>query len=307
MRLSLVVVVVAALGCGKGTDSTAPAPAPVGSGSGGAGGSAAPPPAADAAAAALSPKIEAAKCGEPCLFLLDAPIAQLTDTYKTKCGGMETKNLGFEDCKQLDYARNCLHAAHGLVYKKKKWKKLFEAKPWYEPHAEVDAKKIAMSEVEHANVHELYLRGKACKKNLKISGADYERIKAWFAALPKPPAPKFAFHWDNNGEDEPSYAPSDIKDFVAFLDDKETKLTSKVRAGKEVFASYEEPKALADDKKLLAAIHVTDPSKLRAIDVNIEIAHGTEDEPYMEEMNMRFIYDDKDQLVAVTGEHVAID
>ncbi len=47
-----------------------------------------------------------------------------------------------------------------------------------------------MTEVEHANVHELYERGKACRKNLNISGADYERIRNWFAALPKSPMPK---------------------------------------------------------------------------------------------------------------------
>jgi hypothetical protein len=308
MRLH-VVVVIALCSCGKGAKD-APAPAPGSA----VGGSAVASPAAGSGSAvavvsALSPKLEAAKCGEPCLFLLDTPIAQLADTYKTRCGGMETKNLGFDDCKQLDYVRNCVYAAHGVVYKKKKWKQVFDAKPWYEPHAEVTAKTIAMSEVEHANVHELYLRGKACKKNLKISGADYERIKAWFAALPKPPMPKFTFAWNNFGaQEEPTELPVvDRKGLVTFLDDKNTELKHMVLSAKDVVGSYEDPATFAKQTKLLEAIHVTDSSKLRSIILEIELGHGTEDEPYTDSMTLRFVYDDKDQLVAFTGEHIAFD
>ena len=42
---------------------------------------------------------------------------------------MQTKDLGYEDCKKLDYMRNCIYAAHGLVFKKNKWKAL-TTKPW---------------------------------------------------------------------------------------------------------------------------------------------------------------------------------
>jgi len=306
MRL-WVVVVIALCSCGKGEQDAGPKGAP---GSAGSGSAVATPPAGSGSAvagSAPSPKIAAAKCGEPCLFLLDTPIAQLADAYKTACGGMETKNLGFDDCKQLDYVRNCVYAAHGLVYKKK-WKKVFEAKPWYEPRADVRAKTIAMSEVEHANVHELYLRGKACKKNLKISGADYERIKAWFAALPKPPVPKFVFAWNNYGDNEPeTLPPVDGKGLVTFLDDDTTEVKSKVRSGKEISGSYEEPATLAKETKLLEPIHVTDPSKLRSIRLDIELGHGTEDEPYTDSFTLHFIYDDKDQLVAMTAERITFD
>src|SRR5437773_11275473 len=107
-----VVGIVAAFAGGRGGDSKAPPAAGSGSGSAPAAGSGSGSSAAgsgSAAPAARSPKIDAARCGEPCLFLLDTPIGSLTDTFKAKCGGMETKNLGFDDCKQMDYARNCIY------------------------------------------------------------------------------------------------------------------------------------------------------------------------------------------------------
>ncbi len=83
---------------------------------------------------------------------------------------MTTKDLGYQDCKSLDYARNCIYAAHGLVFKKKKWK-VFQAKPWYEARPEFKAKSISPLEV--ANVSELNKRGKACKAGVNVSGADF--------------------------------------------------------------------------------------------------------------------------------------
>src|SRR6185436_10517947 len=139
-------------GSGGATGSAAASAPAAGSGSAGSATVAAAPP--------LSPKIKAARCGEPCLFLTDTPLAKLLETYKAECGGMTTKDLGYQDCKSLDYARNCIYAAHGLVYKKKKWK-VFSTKPWYEPRPEFQAKSI--SPLEIANVSELNKRGKACK------------------------------------------------------------------------------------------------------------------------------------------------
>src|SRR5512140_228704 len=118
---------------------------------------------------ALSPKIKAARCGEPCLFLVDTPLDNLQATFTAECGGMKTPDLGYHDCKQLDYVRNCIYAAHGVVFATKKWKG-FGKKPWYDAHPEVSAKTV-LSPLEIANVHELNQRGQACKKGLAISGA----------------------------------------------------------------------------------------------------------------------------------------
>jgi hypothetical protein len=303
MRVTLCLVVVLSA-CGNKTKDAPPPPPAAGSGSA----QVAAPTAAAPAAAASTSKLEAARCDDPCLFLLDTPIAQLVDTFKAKCAGKETKDLGFQDCKQLDYVRNCVYAAHGLVYKKKKWKKVFEAKPWYEPHADVDAKKIAMSDVEHANVHELYERGKACKKGLSISGADYERIRKWFAALPKAPVPKLAAHWeDDGGADAPPNALTADKpaEFFAWLNEN-SEAKAKMKSGK-VYASYILPEVLSGDKTLLDFLKVKDASKLRAIALSIEGEHGTEEAPFTEGLDLTFVYDDKDQLIGIVGKHYAFD
>ncbi|HEV7559467.1 MAG TPA: YARHG domain-containing protein, partial [Kofleriaceae bacterium] len=130
MRWIWVIAMVSA--CGK---SDAPAPvagsgAASGSGTAGSGsavaagsGSATGSGSGSAVAAvALSPKIKAARCGEPCLFLVDTPLAKMTETFTAECAGMKTPDLGYTDCKQLDYVRNCIYAAHGVVFKKKRWK-----------------------------------------------------------------------------------------------------------------------------------------------------------------------------------------
>ena len=170
---------------------------------------------------------------------------------------MKTKDLGYEDCQQLDYMRNCIYAAHGLVYKKKKWK-LFAAKPWYEAHADFDAKSI--SELERTNVHELNTRGKACKKGLSVSGADYERLKAWFAAIPKPPplpAALIAY-----------YEPADAKTFLAKLN--KALGGKKVRLGGGITAEYEDAEHLdVTLPELNAALKPAANAKLRAIRVLI--------------------------------------
>jgi hypothetical protein len=151
----------------------------------------------------LSPMIRAARCGEPCLFLTETPLEKLVEVYRTECAGMETKDVGFGDCSKMDYVRNCVYAAHGLVYKKKRWKKVFEAKPWYQPNPTVLAKS-ALGPLELANIRELNLRGKACKKGMSISGADFARVSAWFKSLDKAPMlPKILYtHRGQVGRDE---------------------------------------------------------------------------------------------------------
>src|SRR5712691_4674042 len=83
---SIVWLLIAVAACGKGDDKK-PEPA-VGSTAGSASGSgsatagsAAAGSAASATPPPLSPKIKAARCGDPCLFLVDTPLDKLIDTY----------------------------------------------------------------------------------------------------------------------------------------------------------------------------------------------------------------------------------
>jgi hypothetical protein len=292
-----------------GSGSSAPAAAAAAAGSGSAaaaaaagstaGAGAGSATTAAAAAPALSPKIKAARCGEPCLFLTDTPLAQLLDSYKAECGGMTTKDLGYEDCKSLDYARNCIYAAHGLVFKKKKWK-VFATKPWYEARPEFKAK--AISPLEVANVSELNKRGKACKAGVNISGADFERLKQWAAATNagKLPAPKVIFI-DNERKT--------AAELVAWLKEElsSAQQDRKLSLQSEASGSYEPWDQVPAE--LVQAIKAPAGAKLRSIlvDVNDPSVSGSEDNPVTEGMTLRFVYDDKDQLLAVGAAHYLYD
>jgi hypothetical protein len=305
-RSSLIVMALGLAACSKGKDNeTAVTPA-----ASKAVGSAAVP-AEPPKTAALTSKLETARCDEPCLFLTDTPIDQVAAAFKTKCAGKADQTASLEDCTLVDYTRNCIYAAHGLVYKKGRWKKMFADKSWYEPHADVDAKALALSAVEHTNVHELYMRGKACKKHMEISGADYERIKKWFAALPKPPLPKVVAHFDNDSGELGMLPPDVLKsesgaDFLAWFHGHEPAAKDEVKTGKGVTAVNVSAEDLAANKGILTALHVSDPSKLRAINVDFEVSsHPEEGVDAVEGTTLTFVYDDKDQLLGVFGEHYA--
>jgi len=298
MRLCIVAFVLVA--CGKGSDSSTPS-----GGSGSAVAAAAPVADAsvpiDAATIASPSKLAAARCDDPCLFLLDTPIDKVEDAFAAACPGKKTKELPFE-CKQIDYVRNCIYAAHGVVYKKKKWKKLFAAKTWYEPHPDVKAKTITMPEVEHANVHELYMRGKACKKGMSISGADYERLAAWFKK--RTPMPPHLFKTETN---EMGGTPEavDGKQLLAWLDSTDDKLAKQFKSGLTTVA-YEDAESLGDQAKLFDLMHGTDPKSLRIIAVSLELAHGDEEQPGSEDLTLRFFYGKDDKLVAIAGDHSSV-
>lgn len=270
----------AAIACGCGSKQ-ADKPA---TGSGSAIATTPPPAPADAAPTGLGPKIKAARCGEPCLMLTDTPFDKLLDTYKAECGGMQTKDPGFSDCKKLHYLRRCIYAAHGTVDKKGTYKKTFGDKPWYEPHPEFEPTTI--SELERANVHELYERGKACKKGLHVSGADYDRIKAWFAALPKVPPgmPKYVYVV---GE------PRDAKDFVPYvvgqLDPEHEQKTYKLDSS--FSAEYQ------DDYPFFLDDFSTAMEATKAKTRTIAVAHNAE-------FAIFFVYDDKDQLVGINAAYL---
>jgi hypothetical protein len=97
------------------------------------------------------------------------------------------------------------------------------------------------------------------------------------------------------------------KDFRAFLAEAEPKAKRRFAKDKLVTAIYE----ASDDelsKKLVETIKPADPKKLRIIRVDFDSGEaGTEDNPFTAGTIVKFVYDDKDQLVAVAGARYAID
>jgi hypothetical protein len=274
----LILVLVGVMGC-KGGDDPKPATAAA------AGPPTTPAPVAakanaPAPAAELSPKIKAARCGEPCLFLVDTPIDQLIATYKAECGGMDTKDLGYADCKQLDYVRNCIYAAHGLVFKQKRWR-VWKSKPWYEARADFQAKSI--SPVELANVRELNARGKACKKGVRVSPEDLALVRQWStdALAGKVAAPPVI-----EVEEDPA-TPQVLAEFV------QGKALVETRLDLSRITVYYEPIDGPLVANLMQRVKAPAGAKLRAI--ILDTGQETGD-------LLRFIYTDKNELVAVAAQ-----
>jgi hypothetical protein len=254
--------------------------------------------------ATLSPKIKAARCGEPCLFLTDTPLDKLQDVYRAECAGMETKDLGFSDCKQMDYVRNCVYAAHGLVYKKKRWKTRFEAKPWYEANPAVEAK-TALGSVELANIHELHQRAKACKHGMQISGADFEKIKALFASLDKTPDSVAMLF-----QGEKTTAADFGKQLREELTLKDT--TKRIDLTKLDLVNADYVKDINDDlvqEQVGAAADIIKATpKARTVVINADSGFvGDEENPISEGTYIVVVFDATDNIVAVGAQHYLYD
>jgi hypothetical protein len=239
----------------------------------------------------LDPKIAAARCDEPCLFLVDTPIAKLGDSYQAACG-KDMPPLPFDNCTELDQLRKCVYAAHGFVFKQKKWKK-FAKQPWYTPHPEF--KPTQITELERANVRELDAVAKGCKTGLSVSTADLGRAKAWISALAAKhaPLPKIALV---NGE------PATREELFDFL---EGQLQSQPLAlDDETTVTYasELPTALVE------AIKPAANTKLRSIVID----HGStntfdKDNPITEGVQIHMIYDDHDSFLGIDIAHYLYD
>lgn len=197
--------------------------------------------------------MRAARCDEPCLFLVDTPVDKLGAAFKTACN-KDMPDLELTDCRKLDVIRKCVFAAHGFVFKSALWKKAYEKKPWYVANAAFRPAQI--SELEHANVADLDARAKACKRGITISPADVKRVRSWLAGLDKgkPALPKVV-HVDH-AAGKRSGLVALVKRELDDLDVKRIKLGADGSS-----AAYEDP--LPED--LTAALHIPAGAKLRSI------------------------------------------
>jgi YARHG domain-containing protein len=246
---------------------------------------------ASSVAIAVDPKIAAARCDEPCLFLLETPVDKLGDAYQAVCG-KPMAALPFDDCAKLDQIRKCIYAAHGFVFKQKKWK-AYATKPWYTPHPEF--KPAQISELERANVRELDARAKGCKKGLAVTVADLTRVKAWIGALAahKPALPRIV---TKNSE------PASSDELVHFLAEE---LSGQELALDDNTTVAYEPELPA---RLVDAIKAPAGAKLRSILID----HGStfavdKDNSITEGVQIHMLYDDHDAFLGIDVSHYLYD
>lgn len=242
-------------------------------------------------ASTVDPKVTAARCDEPCLFLLDTPVDKLGDAYKAVCG-KDMEALPFDDCAKLDQIRKCIYAAHGFVFKQKKWK-TYEKQPWYTPHPEF--KPAQISELERANVGELDARAKGCKKGLAVTTADLARVKTWIGdiAAHKAALPKIA---TKNGE------PASREQLFDFLTEELS--GHPLALDRDTTVTYE-PEL---PSRLVEAIKAPSEAKLRSIMID----HGStfavdKDNSITEGVQIHMIYDDHDAFLGIDISHYLYD
>jgi hypothetical protein len=254
-----------------------------GSGSGSGSATAPPPP--------IDPKVMAARCGEPCLFLVDTPVDKLGDAFKTACK-KNMPDLKLTECRKLDVIRKCVFAAHGFVFKSALWKKAYEKKPWYVANAAFRPAQI--SELEHANVVDLDARAKACKRGITISPTDVKRIRSWLAGLDKgkPALPKVVHV--NGAAGKRSGLVALVKRELDGLGVKRIKLGADGST-----AEYEDPLP----EQLTAALRIPAGAKLRSIRIEQSKTNESEEATVTEGLEIHLIYDDHDQLLAVDASH----
>jgi hypothetical protein len=234
----------------------------------------------------------AARCDEPCLFLLDTPVDQLGDAFKAACK-KDMPDLQLTSCDKLDQIRKCVFAAHGFVFKQKKWKRAYEKKAWYV--ANPDFRPTQITELERANAVDLDHRAKACKRGISVAPADADRVRSWLAGFDRGrPVWPTLVHKDG------VVAPGD--EAAAFLHSELYSLSVKkiVVGGKGNTVSYED--ALPQD--LSGELTIASGAKLRAILVDQSQTNVVDaDNSITEGVQIHVIYDDHDRLLAIDVSH----
>ncbi len=126
-----------------------------------------------------------AMCADSCQLLAKYSLAALEGGLHEKiCDGEKMVFLeGY--CQAFDEARNCIYAASGYKFKKKKWQRRFSRTSWYKGRH--DFKDGDLSAVATANVRELKKRADACREAKKVGDGDKKLVRDWLATkkLPK--------------------------------------------------------------------------------------------------------------------------
>lgn len=121
----------------------------------------------------------ASACKPKCLYAAELPLADAIAKHAAEC---KAAWYAADDCEGLLYARNCIYAAYGNVFKTAAWKDRFTKEPWYKPKptfVEKDIPAVAM-----ANIKELKKQYEACAapvpavtpEDKKLADETYERV-----------------------------------------------------------------------------------------------------------------------------------
>ncbi len=169
----------------KGSSSSSATGATTGSSTGSSASGSAPVLAIDAAvssgpvAIVVDAAPAASACKPTCLYAAELPLADAIAKHAVEC---KAAWYAADDCEGLLYARNCIYAAYGNVFKTAAWKYRFTKEPWYTPKpafVEKDIPAVAM-----ANIKELKKQYEACAapvpavtpEDKKLADETYERV-----------------------------------------------------------------------------------------------------------------------------------
>lgn len=127
------------------------------------------------------------ECETNCLLLTEHSIDDLVgDGYCELCGSTVAEActapnpFAKDNCDQFDYQRNCVFAAAGYKFKKKKWQTQFGKLPWYKGRD--NFKHSDLSAVAQTNVKALRDRTSVCRGqgDGPVSAKDMEMVKRFF-------------------------------------------------------------------------------------------------------------------------------
>lgn len=118
-----------------------------------------------------APPVDASACKPKCLYAAELPLAEAIAKHTAECNASWYDE---GDCEGLLYARNCIYAAYGNVFKTDAWKDRFTKEPWYKPNAKFAEKDIPAFAM--ANIKELKKQYEACTKPIPAVTDDDKKL-----------------------------------------------------------------------------------------------------------------------------------
>jgi hypothetical protein len=120
--------------------------------------------------------IDASACKPKCLYAAEHPLAEAIARHAAEC---KAEWYADDDCEGLLYARNCIYAAYGNVFKTAAWKDRFTNETWYKPSSKFVEKDIPAFAM--ANIKALKKQYEACSAPVPPVSEDDQKLAAsWY-------------------------------------------------------------------------------------------------------------------------------